>query len=125
MFVPSARSILLAVAYLVSGATPLLAAGNFDFLAAPQIDLNRIFRVDKETGEVGACQFGLKEGSPVGVTLCYPPGQGAGPQSPSDYTLVASRHEHEAGAWRVDLRTGAMSICYVLNDAVVCTPPNK
>ena len=90
-----------------------------------QIDLNRIFRVDKSTGEVGACQFGLKEGSQVGVTLCYPPGQGAGPQPPSDYTLVASRHEHEAGAWRVDLRTGAMSICYVLDDSVVCTPPAK
>lgn len=106
-------------------AAPAQAANNYDFLAAPQIDLNRIFRVDKSTGEVGACQFGLKEGSPVGVTLCYPPGQGAGPQTPSDYTLVASRHEHEAGAWRVDLRTGQMSICYVLDDAVVCTPPAK
>ena len=106
-------------------AAPAWAANNYDFLAAPQIDLNRIFRVDKSTGEVGACQFGLKDGSPVGVTLCYPPGQGAGPQTPSDYTLVASRHEHEAGAWRVDLRTGQMSICYVLDDAVVCTPPAK
>ena len=124
---PFVRSILVAAMSVVVSlaATPLLAAANYDFLAAPQIDLNRIFRVDKETGEVGACQFGLKEGSPVGVTLCYPPGQGAGPQSPSDYTLVASRHEHEAGAWRVDLRTGAMSICYVLSDVVVCTPPNK
>ncbi len=117
--------VLLAIAGLVSGTAPLLAADNYDFLAAPQIDLNRIFRVDKTTGEVGACQFGLKEGSPVGVTLCYPPGQGAGPQGSSDYTLVASRHEHEAGAWRVDLRTGVMSICYVLDEAVVCTPPSK
>lgn len=122
---PVARRLLLAVASLALCAAPARAANNYDFLAAPQIDLNRIFRVDKSTGEVGACQFGLKEGSPVGVTLCYPPGQGAGPQTPSDYTLVASRHEHEAGAWRVDLRTGQMSICYVLDDAVVCTPPAK
>ena len=122
---PVARPILLAAATLAALGAPARAADNYDFLAAPQIDLNRIFRVDKSTGEVGACQFGLKEGSPVGVTLCYPPGQGAGPQSPSDYTLVSSRHEHEAGAWRVDLRTGAMSICYVLDDAVVCTPPAK
>ena len=122
---PVARLILLAAASLAVLAAPARAADNYDFLAAPQIDLNRIFRVDKSTGEVGACQFGLKEGSPVGVTLCYPPGQGAGPQPPSDYTLVASRHEQEAGAWRVDLRTGAMSICYVLDDAVVCTPPAK
>lgn len=101
------------------------AAGSYDFLAAPEIDLNRIFRLDKATGEVGACQFGLKEGSPVGVTLCYAPGQGAGPQGSSDYALVASRHEQEGGVWRVDLRTGMMSICYVLNEAVVCTPQAK
>jgi hypothetical protein len=101
------------------------AAGNYDFLAAPEIDLNRIFRLDKASGEVGACQFGLKEGSPVGITLCYPPGQGAGPQGSSDYALVASRHQQEGGVWRVDLRTGQMSICYVLNEAVVCTPPAK
>ena len=101
------------------------AAGSYDFLAAPEIDLNRIFRLDKATGEVGACQFGLKEGAPVGVTLCYAPGQGAGPQGSSDYALVASRHEQEGGVWRVDLRTGMMSICYVLNEAVVCTPQAK
>jgi len=100
-------------------------AANYDFLAAPEIDLNRVYRIDRATGEVGACQYGLKDGSPVGVTLCYPPGEGAGPQSPSEYALVASRHEKEGGVFRVDQRTGAMSICYVLNEAVVCTPPGK
>ena len=100
------------------------AAGNYDFLAAPQIDLNRIFRLDKATGEVGACQYGPKEGTP-GITLCYAPGEGAGPQGSSDYALVSSRHEQEGGVWRVDLRTGMMSICYVLNQTVVCTPQAK
>ena len=111
---PVARSILtgalLTAACLATSAAPARAADNYDFLAAPQIDLNRIFRVDKSTGEVGACQFGLKEGSPVGVTLCYPPGQGAGPQPTSDYTLVASRHEHEAGAWRANWSSEAISV---------------
>ena len=124
-FALSSRSGFVAAGLVFCAAMPAAAAGNYDFLAAPQIDLNRIFRVDKTTGEVGACQFGLKDGSPVGVTLCYPPGHGAGPQGSSDYALVASRHEHEAGAWRVDLRTGMMSICYVLDEAVVCTPPAK
>ncbi len=101
------------------------AAGSYDFLAAPQIDLNRVFRLDKSTGELGACQFGLKEGAPVGITLCYPSGQGAGAQGSSDYALVASRHEGEGGVFRVDLRTGLMSICYVLSETVVCTPPAK
>lgn len=101
------------------------AAGNYEFLSAPQIDLNRIFRVDKTTGEVSACQYGLQEGSPIGVTLCYAPGEGAGPQGQSDYSLVASHHEQEAGVWRVDLRAGTISSCYVLNNVVVCTAPGS
>ena len=110
---------------LASGC-PARAAGNFDFLSSPENDLNRIYRLDKSTGEVGACQYGIKEGaSTVGVTLCYQPGQGAGPQGASDYALVASHHQQESGVWRVDLRTGMMSICYVLSEAVVCTPPGK
>lgn len=101
-------------------------AGNYEFLAAPQTDLNRVFRLDKATGEVGACQYGLKEGTQIGVTLCYPPGEGAKAGTFSDYALVASRHTGEGGVFRVDLRSGMMSICFVLNEsAVVCTPPAK
>ena len=120
-----ARAALAAALSVVCCPAPAGAAGSYDFLAAPQIDLNRIYRLDKTTGEVAACQFALKEGSPVGVTLCYQPGQGAGPQGSSDYALVSSRHEQEAGIWRVDLRTGAMSICFVLSENVVCTPQSK
>ncbi len=62
----------------------------------------------------------------MGITLCHPAGEGAGPQQPpGDYGLVASRHEKEGGVFRVNLRTGEMSICYVLNEAVVCTPAAK
>ena len=100
-------------------------AGNYEFMAAPATDFNRVYRLDKATGEIGACQYGLNEEGSIGVTVCYKPGEGAGPQAPSEYGLVASRHEHEVGLFRVDLRTGAMSICYVLKQAVVCTPPNK
>jgi hypothetical protein len=99
-------------------------AANYEFLAAPETDLNRVYRLDRATGEIGACQYGLKESS-VGVTLCYPPGEGATAQQPSEYGLIASRHEREGGVFRVDLRTGTMSICYVLNDSVVCTPQAK
>lgn len=99
-------------------------AGQYEFIAAPQTDLNRVYRVDKLTGEVGACQYGLKEGS-LGVTLCYAAGEGAGRQDPSEYALISSRHERESGVFRVDQRTGAMSICYVYEEKVVCTPPEK
>lgn len=111
------------ICLLACWSTPVMAA-NYEFLAAPERDLNRIYRLDRATGEVGACQYGLKEGT-VGVTLCYEPGEGAGPQKAGDYALVASSHEREGGVFRVNLSTGMMSICYVLKDSVVCTPQAK
>jgi hypothetical protein len=115
----------LTLAALAFATLPAAAfAGQFDFVPAPQVDLNRIYRIDRVTGEVGACQYGQKEGS-FGVTLCFPPGEGAAKQEPSEYGLVASRHEREGGVFRVDMRTGAMSICYVFDEKVVCTPPEK
>lgn len=114
----------IAVLSLGLGTGGALAA-SYDFLAAPERDLNRVYRLDRATGEIGACQYGLEEGAAVGITLCYEPGEGAGPQPGGDYALVASSHEREGGVFRVDRRTGMMSICYVLNDKVVCTPPAK
>jgi hypothetical protein len=104
-------------------------AGNYEFLAAPQKDLNRVYRLDKVTGEVSACQYGLSPGKEdiapgaIGVTLCYPPGEGAGRQEAGEYGLVASHHDQEGGVFRVDFRSGTMSVCFVFKDAVVCTPP--
>ena len=99
---------------------PSLAA-PYDFVPAPQNDLNRIYRVDRATGEVISCQYGLQEGT-VGATLCFAAGEGAGPQAPAEYGLVPSRHEREGGVFRVNYRTGGMSVCYVFDERVVCTP---
>ena len=99
---------------------PALAA-PYDFVPAPQTDLNRIYRIDRVTGEVSSCQYGLQEGT-IGVTLCFSAGEGAGAQIPGEYGLVASRHEREGGVFRVNYRTGEMSICYVFDERVVCTP---
>jgi len=118
----------MALAVTMGAPAPAVAGeGQYDFASVPATDLNRVFRVNRETGEVGACQYGLGDKNSdknrsIGVTLCYPAGEGAGPQTPSDYRLVASHHDREAGIYRVDLRSGAMSICYVLEDTVVCTP---
>src|SRR6185437_17042454 len=84
------------------------AEGAYQFLSSPETDINRIYRIDTATGEVGACQYGLNPGkndiSPgfFGVTVCYPAGAGAGPQPAGNYALVASRHEREGGVFRVD-----------------------
>ena len=116
-----ARGLVVAAMLLGPGAAH---AASYEFLAAPETDLNRVYRLDKATGEMGACQYGLAEGT-VGDTLCYPPGEGGGPQAQSEYALIASHHAREGGVFRVDVRAGTMSICYVLNDAVVCTPQKK
>lgn len=110
---------MLAVGIL-GGAAPASAA-PFEFVPAPQTDLNRLYRIDRFSGEVTSCQYGLQETS-VGVTLCFPAGEGAGPQQPGEYGLVSSRHEREGGVFRVNHRTGEMSVCYVFEDRVVCTP---
>jgi hypothetical protein len=116
------RGLVVAMAFLASSGGAV--ASSFEFVPAPQTDMNRIYRVDRLTGEVGACQYGLSEGT-VGVTLCYPAGEGAGPQTPGEYGLRSSRHEREGGVFRVNLRTGEMSVCYVFQDKVVCTPQAK
>lgn len=116
-----ARAAGLGLALAVWAVSGTAAHAAFDFMAAPQTDLNRIYRVDKYTGEVSSCQYGLQEGS-VGVTLCFGAGEGAGPQPPGEYGLVASRHEREGGVFRVNLRTGEMSVCYVFDEKAVCTP---
>ncbi len=58
---------------------PALAA-SYEFVPAPQTDLNRMYRVDKVTGEVTSCQYGLQESAGgIGQTVCFPAGEGAGP----------------------------------------------
>lgn len=120
----SAGMVLCGVLLMVLSA-PVMAEG-FAFAPAPQQDLNRVYRVDRSTGETTACQFAVKDDSPIGLTLCYPAGEGAKAGEAGDYGLVPSSHRQEAGIFRVNRRSGAVSVCYVREDLeVVCTPPTK
>ena len=120
------------------------SASNFEFLAAPQINLSLVYRLDKLTGDVIACQYGHNPGKAdiepgaFGVTVCYRSGEGAAKQEPGEYGLIATRHEQEGGVFRVDYRSGSLSICYlyfqkekqgdhevITDQYVVCTPPAK
>lgn len=113
--------ILLVAAFF----TPAMAQ-NYAFAPAPQQDLNRVYRVDVSNGEVIACQFAVKDDSPIGLTLCYPASEGAKAGEAGDYALIPSSHRQEAGIFRVNRRSGAVSVCYVRDDQeVVCTPPTK
>ena len=75
------RTALRAGGLCVALAGPAVA-GSYEFVPAPQIDLNRVYRVDKVTGEVTSCQYGLREGAvgSVGLTVCYGAGEGASAQ---------------------------------------------
>jgi hypothetical protein len=136
--------LLAAAAASLAGASAGASEAAYDFLAAPQINLSLVYRLDKTTGEVIACQYGHNPGKAdiepgaFGVTVCYRSGEGAGKQDPGQYGLIATRHEQEGGVFRVDYRSGSLSICYlyfqkekqgerevITDQYVVCTPPAK
>ncbi|MCA3636139.1 MAG: hypothetical protein IOC54_08975 [Methylobacterium sp.] len=118
------RSLLPVIALL--SCVGSVRAENFMFAPAPHQELNRIFRVDRATGEMGACNYAIKDENSVGLTLCYPAGEGAKAGEAGDYALVPSNHRAEAGIYRVNRRTGDVSVCFVRGDQeVVCTPPAR
>jgi hypothetical protein len=133
-----------AMAMAASPAGAAAEGASYEFLAAPQINLSLVYRLDKLTGDVIACQYGHNPGKTdiepgaFGVTVCYRSGEGATKQDPGEYGLIATRHEQEGGVFRVDYRTGALSICYlyfqrekqgdheaITDQYVVCTPQVK
>ena len=95
---------------------------GYEFAAPPATNADVVYRVDRATGEVGACVFSAK-GPTIGSTVCFPAGEGAGPQASGDYGLIASNSATANGLFRVNRNTGEMSVCYVLNERVVCTAP--
>ncbi len=118
------------------------ADDRYDFLAAPQINLSLLYRLDRLTGDIVACQFARTPGKAeigpgaYGVTACSRAGEGASAQPPGDYALYSGHNEQEGGVFRVDRRSGSVSVCYlrverdkqgdvVTDSFVVCTTPYK
>ena len=129
---------------LIAAASGAAADERYAFLPAPQINLSLVYRLDRLTGDVIACQFGHNPGrsdvgpGAFGVTACFRGADGAINQPPGDYDLTVSRNEQEGGVFRVDRRSGAVSICYlyfqrekqgegekIADQYVVCTTPFK
>ena len=117
------RRLLFLLAALVAATGGAVAAPQFEFLAAPQINLSLVYRLDKLTGDVIACQYAHNPGKTdiepgaFGITVCYRSGDGATKQEPGDYGLVATRHEQEGGVFRVDYRSGALRIAISISSA--------
>jgi hypothetical protein len=142
--ISASLSLWTTISAALVGLSAPAGAASYEFLAAPQINLSLVYRLDKLTGEVIACQYGHNPGKTdiepgsFGVTVCYRSGEGAGKQDPGEYGLIATRHEQEGGVFRVDYHSGSLSICYlyfqkekqadrevITDQYVVCTPPSK
>src|SRR3984893_15522019 len=50
------KGLLLVAGMAVLAAAQGALAASYEFLAAPETDLNRVYRLDRATGEIGACQ---------------------------------------------------------------------
>ncbi len=132
-----ARGGLLATALLlagVAGAAAQEAKPGYDFAAPPSNQANRVFSVNRTTGEMSACQFERPDSALVGVTRCFKRGEGAGVQKPGNYRLVSTNFSGETGIFRANSDTGELSICYVRDvpksgggtePAILCTPAAK
>lgn len=126
----AAGVILTGLAATAAAAQAQPAAG-YDFAAPPSAQANRVYGVNRQTGEMNACQFERPEGNAVGITRCFTQGDGAGPQKAGSYALVPTHYEGETGVFRVNRDTGEMSICYVretirpngaVDSTLLCTP---
>jgi hypothetical protein len=88
---------------------------GYEFAVPPATNSDVVYRVDRSTGEVGACVFSAK-GPTIGSTICFLAGEGAGPQPAGDYGLIPSNSATASGLFRVNRNTGEMSVCYVFNE---------
>lgn len=93
------------------------AQSRFEFLAPPSTSSNRVYRVDTQTGAMGACWFNGTN------TECMSGSGLAGPQERGRYTLVRSESASEKGVFRVDLNTGSVSNCWIKQGVLTCTFP--
>jgi hypothetical protein len=115
---PGRAGLALAAALV---ALPAPASAEFSFATPSAKNQNRVYWVDRFTGTVGACQY-QTAGGQHGSMLCFAPGDGAQSMPSGDYELKSSNWDTEWGIFRLNKATGEMSLCFVKEDKVVCTP---
>lgn len=127
-------AVLLLAASVGGAAAQQAPQGAYAFASPPSAQANRVYSVNRQTGEVSACQFERPDSSQVGITRCFAKGDGAGAQANGIYSLVSTGFAGETGVFRVNASTGEMSICYVRDmpkagggqeAKILCTPPAK
>jgi hypothetical protein len=77
-------------------------------------NLKHIFKINRVTGEVSECDYDL-EGK---LQACAAQGYEARPEKSGDYALENA--DLATAVYRVDLRTGAKTICALSNGRVFC-----
>ena len=85
---------------------------QYEFLTPADTEEDRLWRVDTLSGEVGMCTFEKDRKRPRGFMKCLKAGAGASVQDqPGPYGLVRSNREDATSVFRVNRRTGTMSLC--------------
>ncbi len=121
---------------------PVLAAaqdasqGAYMFSAPPSAQANRVYSVNRKTGEMNACQFERPDSSQVGVTRCFTRGEGAGAVSAGNYQLVPDaiwrrdryfpgQYRHRRDEHLLCARTCRRPAAGGNEAKILCTPPGK
>jgi hypothetical protein len=78
-------------------------------------NLKHIFKVDRVTGEVSECDYDPEKGN---LKACAVEGYDARPEKLGNYALEGA--DLATAVYRVDLKTGAKTICAVSNGRVFC-----
>jgi len=117
--------ILTAAIVMTGFAAAPVSAQQYDFLAPPSSDANRLYSVNIKTGQIGMCFYDRDKGRGIGVTKCFKVGEGAGPQKPGRYKLYRTKFDPDKGVFRVNTNTGEMSLCWMRRGELVCTAFNR
>lgn len=112
---------LLPFALFAVGAPAAAQEAAYDFAASPKDGQFFIYRMNRETGEMGYCWYDTAGEGDIGQTVCAGAGRGGGAQAPGAYRLVAAPGSGQSAVFRVNEATGDVSVCY-WNNGVVCTP---
>ncbi|MEM9320893.1 MAG: hypothetical protein AAGA70_18095 [Pseudomonadota bacterium] len=100
------------------------AAPAFQILAPPSTEWNIVFRLNRATGEVTGCAY--VEDETGNATRCYPAVDHAQAGEAGPYVLAASHNPSVRSVYRLNERTGAISLCWVAGwKTTNCVPEGR
>ncbi|MEM9050073.1 MAG: hypothetical protein AAGC92_15290 [Pseudomonadota bacterium] len=96
----------------------------WQILAPPSAEWNIVYRLNRSSGEITGCAY--IERAAGNVTTCYPAMDHARGGDPGPYTLAASNNSTVISVYRLNERTGEISLCWVAGwKNTLCAPEDE